>query len=125
MNTTEQELKEILDYQIETIIRKGTTYEFQIIDSPSIIIDGKSFLAYTHTIHRIREHQLTSKFNSIREEFENRDEYEMVDLILTSMEFILSFLEEHKGERVFIMADSGSNQVGPFMRSKTIRVIVV
>jgi len=125
MNTTEQELKEILDYQIETIIRKGTTYEFQIIDSPSIIIDGKSFLAYTHTIHRIREHQLTSKFNSIREEFENRDEYEMVDLILTSMEFILSFLEEHKGERVFIMGDSGSNQVGPFMRSKTIRVIVV
>ena len=125
MNTTEQELKEILDYQIETIIRKGTTYEFQIIDSPSIIIDGKSFLAYTHTIHRIREHQLTSKFNSIREEFENRNEYEMVDLILTSMEFILSFLEEHKGERVFIMADSGSNQVGPFMRSKTIRVIVV
>ena len=125
MNTTEQELKEILDYQIETIIRKGTTYEFQIIDSPSIIIDGKSFLAYTHTIHRIREHQLTSKFNSIREEFKNRDEYEMVDLILTSMEFILSFLEEHKGERVFIMGDSGSNQVGPFMRSKTIRVIVV
>jgi len=125
MNTTEQELKEILDYQIETIIKNGTTYEFQIIDSPSIIIDGKSFLAYTHTIHRIREHQLTSKFNSIREEFENRDEYEMVDLILTSMEFILSFLEEHKGERVFIMADSGSNQVGPFMRSKTIRVIVV
>ena len=125
MNTTEQELKEILDYQIETIIKNGTTYEFQIIDSPSIIIDGKSFLAYTHTIHRIREHQLTSKFNSIREEFENRDEYEMVDLILTSMEFILSFLEEHKGKRVFIMADSGSNQVGPFMRSKTIRVIVV
>jgi len=125
MNTTEQELKEILDYQIETIIKNGTTYEFQIIDSPSIIIDGKSFLAYTHTIHRIREHQLTSRFNSIREEFENRNEYEMVDLILTSMEFILSFLEEHKGERVFIMADSGSNQVGPFMRSKTIRVIVV
>jgi hypothetical protein len=125
MNTTEQEIKEILDYQIETIIRKGTTYEFQIIDSPSIIIDGKSFLAYTHTIYRIREHQLTSKFNSIREEFENRDEYEMVDLILTSMEFILSFLEEHKGKRVFIMGDSGSNQVGPFMRSKTIRVIVV
>ena len=125
MNTTEQDLKEILDYQIETIIKNGTTYEFQIIDSPSIIIDGKSFLAYTHTIHRIREHQLTLKFNSIREEFENRNEYEMVDLILTSMEFILSFLEEHKGERVFIMADSGSNQVGPFMRSKTIRVIVV
>jgi hypothetical protein len=125
MNTTEQELKEILDYQIETIIRKWTTYEFQIIDSPSIIIDGKSFLAYTHTIYRIREHQLTSKFNSIREEFESRDEYEMVDLILTSMEFILSFLEEHKGKEVFIMADSGSNPVGPFMRNKTIRVIVV
>jgi len=125
MNTTEQELKEILDYQIETIIKNGTTYEFQIIDSPSIIIDGKSFLAYTHTIHRIREHQLTSKFNSIREEFENRNEYEMIDLILTSMEFILSFLEEHKGKKVFVMSDSGSNQVGPFMRSKTIRVIVV
>ena len=125
MNTTEQELKEILDYQIETIIKNGTTYEFQIIDSPSIIIDGKSFLAYTHTIHRIREHQLTSRFNSIREEFENRNEYEMVDLILTSMEFILSFLEEHKGKKVFVMGDSGSNQVGPFMRSKTIRVIVV
>jgi hypothetical protein len=126
MNTTEQELKEILDYQIETIIRKGTTYEFQIIDSPSIIIDGKSFLAYTHTIHRIREHQLTSKFNSIREEFVSRDEYETVDFILTSMEFILSFLEEHKGKRIFIMGESFNSGPNPFfVRTKTIRAIVV
>ena len=126
MNTTEQELKEILDYQIETIIRKGTTYEFQIIDSPSIFIDGKSFLAYTHTIYRIREHQLTSKFNSIREEFVNRDEYETVDFILTSMEFILSFLEEHKGKRIFIMGESFNSGPNPFfVRTKTIRAIVV
>ena len=33
MNTTEQELNEILEYQIETIIRRDTTYEFKIIDS--------------------------------------------------------------------------------------------
>ena len=125
MNTTEQELKEILDYQIETIIRKGTTYEFQIIDSPSIFIDGESFLVYTHTIYRIKEHQLTSKFNSIREEFVNRDEYETVDFILTSMEFILSFLEEHKGKRIFIMGESFNSGPSPFfVRTKTIRSIV-
>jgi len=126
MNTTEQELKEILDYQIETIIRKGTTYEFQIIDSPSIFIDGESFLARTNTVSIIREHQLTSKFNSIREEFVNRDEYETVDFILTSMEFILSFLEEHKGKRIFIMGESFNSGPNPFfVRTKTIRAIVV
>jgi len=129
MNTTEQELKEILDYQIETIIRKGTTYEFEIIDLPSITIDGKHFLAYTNTVYRIKEHQLTSNFNSIREEFVNRDEYETVDFILTSMEFILSFLEEHKGGRIFIMGDSfnsgPTNINGTFMRNKTIRAIVI
>jgi hypothetical protein len=126
MNTTEQELKEILDYQIETIIRKGTTYEFQIIDSPSIIIDGKSFLAYTNTVYRIKEHQLTSKFNSIRKEFENRDEYETVDFILTAMEFILTFLEEHKENRIFIMGESFNSGPTPFfVRTKTIRAIVV
>jgi len=48
-------LNEILDYQIETIIRNGTTYEFEIIDSPSILIDGKDFLARTNTVYRIRE----------------------------------------------------------------------
>jgi hypothetical protein len=126
MNTTEQELKEILDYQIELIIRKGTTYEFQIIDSPSIIIDGKSFLAYTNTVYRIKEHQLTSKFNSIRKEFENRDEYETVDFILTAMEFILTFLEEHKENRIFIMGESFNSGPTPFfVRTKTIRAIVV
>jgi hypothetical protein len=129
MNTTEQELKEILDYQIEKIIREGTTYEFEIIDSPSITIDGKHFLAYTSTVHRIREHQLTSKFNSIREEFMSQYEYEMVDSILTSMEFILSFLEEHKGKRIFIMGDSfnsgPTNTNGIFMRNKTIRAIMI
>jgi len=126
MNTTEQDLKEILDYQIEKIIREGTTYEFEIIDSPSVLIDGKSFLVYTHTIYRIKEHQLTSKFNSIREEFVNRDEYETVDFILTSMEFILSFLEEHKGKRIFIMGDSFNSGPSPFfVRTKTIRSIVV
>jgi len=126
MNTTEQEVKEILDYQIEKIIREGTTYEFEIIDSPSVLIDGKSFLVYTHTIYRIKEHQLTSKFNSIREEFVNRDEYETVDFILTSMEFILSFLEEHKGERIFIMGESFNSGPNPFfVRTKTIRAIVV
>lgn len=126
MNTTEQDLKEILDYQIEKLIREGTTYEFEIIDSPSVLIDGKSFLVYTHTIYRIKEHQLTSKFNSIREEFVNRDEYETVDFILTSMEFILSFLEEHKGKRIFIMGDSFNSGPSPFfVRTKTIRSIVV
>jgi hypothetical protein len=129
MNTTEQELKEILDYQIEKIIREGTTYEFEIIDSPSITIDGKHFLAYTSTVHRIREHQLTLKFNSIREEFMSQYEYEMVDSILTAMEFILSFLEEHKGNRIFIMGDSfnsgPTNTNGIFMRNKTIRAIVI
>jgi hypothetical protein len=126
MNTTEQEIKEILDYQIETIIRKGTTYEFQIIDSPSIIIDGKSFLAYTNTVYRIKEHQLTSKFNSIREEFESRDEYETVNFILTAMEFILTFLEEHKENRIFIMGESFNSGPTPFfVRTKTIRAIVV
>ena len=129
MNTTEQELKEILDYQIEKIIREGTTYEFEIIDSPSITIDGKHFLAYTSTVHRIREHQLTLKFNSIREEFMSQYEYEMVDSILTAMEFILSFLEEHKGNRIFIMGDSfnsgPTNTNGLFMRNKTIRAIVI
>jgi hypothetical protein len=125
MNTTEQELKEILDYQIEKIIREGTTYMFEIIDSPKVSVDGEHFLAYTHTISRIKEHQLTSKFNSIREEFASRHEYESVDVILTSMEFILTFLEEHKENRVFIMSDPGTNSVGPFMRSKTIRAIVI
>jgi len=125
MNTTEQELKEILDYQIEKIIREGTTYMFEIIDSPKVSVDGEHFLAYTHTISRIKEHQLTSKFNYIREEFASRHEYESVDVILTSMEFILTFLEEHKENRVFIMLDSGTNSVGPFMRSKTIRAIVI
>jgi hypothetical protein len=119
-------LQEILDYQIETIIRNGTTYEFEIIDSPSVLIDGKSFLVYTHTIYRIKEHQLTSKFNSIREEFVNRDEYETVNFMLTSMEFILSFLEEHKGERIFIMGESFNSGPNPFfVRTKTIRAIVV
>ena len=131
MNTTEQDLKEILDYQIEKIIREGTTYEFEIIDSPSITVDGKHFLAYTSTVYRIREHQLTSKFNSIREEFMNRSDsqYEMVDYSLTAMEFILSFLEEHKGKRIFIMGDSfnsgPTNTNGIFMRNKTIRAIVI
>jgi len=69
---------------------------------------------------------LTSKFNSIREEFVNRDEYETVDFILTSMEFILSFLEEHKGKRIFIMGDSFNSGPSPFfVRTKTIRSIVV
>ena len=122
-------LNEILDYQIEKIIREGTTYEFEIIDSPSVLIDGKHFLAYTNTVYRIKEHQLTSKFNSIREELMNQDEYEMVDFILTAMEYILTFLEEHKGKRIFIMGESfnsGPNTlVGTFMRSKNIRAIVI
>lgn len=137
MNTTEQELKEILDYQIEKIIRQGTTYEFEIIDLPFIIIDGESFLANTNTVYGIREHQLTSKFNSIREEFISRYEYEMVDFILTAMEFILSFLEEHKGKSIFIMGESfnsgptelfnsePTNINGTFMKNKTIKAIVI
>ena len=96
MNITQEELNEILEYQIETIIRRETTYEFEIIDSPLITIDGKQFIARTNTVFRIIEHQLTSKFNSIRKELIDRDDfqYEMVDTILTAMEFILSFLEE-------------------------------
>jgi len=129
MNTTEQDLKEILDYQIEKIIREGTTYEFEIIDSPSITVDGINFLANMNTVYRIREHQLTSKFNTIREEFMNRYEYEMVDSILTAMEFILSFLEEYKGKRIFIMGESfnsgPTNINGTFMRNKTVRAIVI
>ena len=131
MKITQEELNEILEYQIEKIIREGTTYEFEIIDSPSITVDGKHFLAYTSTVYRIREHQLTSKFNSIREEFMNRSDsqYEMVDYSLTAMEFILSFLEEHKGKRIFIMGDSfnsgPTNTNGTFMRNKTIRAIVI
>jgi len=122
-------LQDILNYQIEKIIRGGTTYEFQIIDSPSVSVDGKHFLTYTHTIYRIKEHQLTSKFNSIREEFASRDEYEMVDLILTSMEYILTFLEENVGRRIFITSDSFNSSpdvlVGTFMRRKTIRTIII
>ena len=122
-------LQDILDYQIEKIIRGETTYEFEIIDSPSVSVNGEHVLAYTHTISRIKEHQLTSKFNSIREEFENRDEYEMVDLILTSMEYILTFLEENVGRRLFITSDSFNSGpdvlVGTFMRRKTIRTIII
>ena len=123
-------LQEILDYQIEKIIREGTTYEFEIIDSPSVLIDGKHFLTYTNTVSRIKEHQLTSKFNSIREELMNQDEYEMVDFILTAMEFILSFLEEHKENRILIMSESFYSGPTPTpegmrMRSKQIRAIVI
>jgi hypothetical protein len=122
-------LKSILDYQIEKIIREGTTYEFEIIDSPSVSVDGEHVLAYTHTISRIKEHQLTSKFNSIREEFASRDECESVDFILTSMEYILTFLEEHVGRRLFIMSDSFNSGpdvlVGTFMGRKTIRTIII
>ena len=86
----QEELNEILEYQIETIIRRDTTYEFEIIDSPLNIIDGKQFIVRTNTVFRIIEHQLTSKFNSIRKELIDRDDfqYEMVDTILTAMEFI-------------------------------------
>jgi uncharacterized protein YheU (UPF0270 family) len=127
MNTTEQDLKEILDYQIEKIIREGTTYEFEIIDSPSVLIDGKQFITRTNTVYKIIEHQLTSKFNSIRKELIDQDDfqYETVDFILTSMEFILSFLEEHKGKRIFIMGESFNSGPSPFfVRTKTIRSIV-
>jgi hypothetical protein len=45
------------------------------------------------------------------------------------MEFILSFLEEHKGKRIFIMGDSfnsgPTNTNGTFMRNKTIRAIMI
>jgi len=129
MNTSEQEIKEIIDYQIEKIIREGTTYQFEIIDSPSISVDGEHFLARTRTIHRIKEHQLTSKFNSIREELMNRYEYETIDFTLTLMEYILTFLEEHKENRIFIMSESFNSGpdtlVGTFIRSKTIRAIVI
>jgi len=129
MNTSEQEIKEILDYQIEKIIREGTTYEFEIIDSPSVSVDGKHFLARTRTINSVKEHQLTSKFNSIREELMNRYEYETIDFRLTVMEYILTFLEEHKENRIFIMSESfnsgADTLVGTFMRSKTIRAIVI
>jgi len=123
----QEELNEILEYQIETIIRRETTYEFEIIDSPLITIDGKQFIARTNTVSRIIEHQLTSKFNSIRKELIDQDDfqYEMVDTILTAMEFILSFLEEHKGKRIFIMGESFNSGPSPFfVRTKTIRSIV-
>ena len=124
----QEELNEILEYQIETIIRRDTTYEFEIIDSPLIIIDGKQFIARTNTVSRIIEHQLTSKFNSIRKELIDQDDfqYEMVGTILTAMEFILSFLEEHKGKRIFIMGESFySLQTTEGIRSKQIRAIVI
>ena len=128
----QEELNEILEYQIETIIRRDTTYEFEIIDSPLITIDGKQFIARTNTVYRIIEHQLTSKFNSIRKELIDQDDfqYEMVDTILTAMEFILSFLEEHKGKRIFIMGESFYSgptltPEGMRMRSKQIRTIVI
>ena len=124
----QEELNEILEYQIETIIRRDTTYEFEIIDSPLITIDGKQYITRTNTVFRIIEHQLTSKFNSIRKELINQDDfqYEMVDTILTAMEFILSFLEEHKGKRIFIMGESFySGQTIERMRGKQIRNIVI
>ena len=124
----QEELNEILEYQIETIIRRETTYEFEIIDSPLNIIDGKQFIARTNTVSKIIEHQLTSKFNSIRKELINQDDfqYEMVDTVLKVMEFILSFLEEHKGKRIFIMGESFySGQTTEGMRGKQIRNIVI
>lgn len=124
----QEELNEILEYQIETIIRRDTTYEFEIIDSPLITIDGKQFIARTNTIYKIIDHQLTSKFNSIRKELIEQDDfqYEMVDTILTAMEFILSFLEEHKGKRIFIMGESFySGQTIEGMRGKQIKNIVI
>ena len=128
MNITQEQLNEILEYQIETIIRRETTYEFEIINSPLITIDGKQFIARTNTVYKIIEHQLTSKFNSIRRELIEQDDfqYEMVDTILTAMEFILSFLEEHKGKRIFIMGESFySGQITEGMRGKQIRAIVI
>ena len=128
----QEELNEILEYQIETIIRRETTYEFEIIDSPLITIDGKQFIVRTNTVSKIIEHQLTSKFNSIRKELINQDDfqYEMVDIVLTAMEFILSFLEEHKGKKIFIMGESFYSGPTPTpegmrMRSKQIRAIVI
>ena len=128
----QEELNEILEYQIETIIRRETTYEFEIIDSPLTIIDGKQFIVRTNTVSKIIEHQLTSKFNSIRKELINQDDfqYEMVDIVLTAMEFILSFLEEHKGKKIFIMGESFYSGPTPTpegmrMRSKQIRAIVI
>ena len=128
----QEELNEILEYQIETIIRRDSTYEFEIIDSPLITIDGKQFIARTNTVFRIIEHQLTSKFNSIRKELIDQDDfqYEMVDTILKAMEFILSFLEEHKGKKIFIMGESFYSGPTPTpegmrMRSKQIRAIVI
>ena len=128
----QEELNEILEYQIETIIRRETTYEFEIIDSPLITIDGKQFIVRTNTVFQIIEHQLTSKFNSIRKELINQDDfqYEMVDIVLTAMEFILSFLEEHKGKKIFIMGESFYSGPTPTpegmrMRSKQIRAIVI
>ena len=127
MNTTEQELNEILEYQIETIIRRETTYEFEIIDSSLTIIDGKQFIARTNTVSKIIEHQLTPKFNSIRKELIKQDDfrYEIVDMALTAMEFILSFLEEHKGKKIFIMGESFYSGSTQGMRSKQIRAIVI
>ncbi len=80
----QKELNEILEYQIEKIIRRDTTYEFEIIETSLSNIDGKQFIARTNTVSRIIEHQLTSKFNSIRKELIDQDDfqYEMVDTIL-------------------------------------------
>jgi len=106
----QEELNEILEYQIETIIRRDTTYEFEIIETSLNYIDGKQFIARTNTVSKIIEHQLTSKFNSIRKEL------------------ILSFLEEHKGKRIFIMGESfysGSTSIPVGMRSKQIRAILI
>ena len=132
MNTTQEQLNEILEYQIETIIRRETTYEFEIIDTSLKNIDGKQFIAKINTVFKIIEHQLTSKFNSIRRELIEQDDfqYEMVDTILTAMEFILSFLEEHKGKKIFIMGESFYSGPTPTpegmrMRSKQIRAIVI
>ena len=124
----QEELNEILEYQIETIIRRETTYEFEIIDTSLKNIDGKQFIAKINTVFKIIEHQLTSKFNSIRKELINQDDfqYEMVDTVLKVMEFILSFLEEHKGKRIFIMGESFySSQTTEGMRGKQIRNIVI
>ena len=125
----QEELNEILEYQIETIIRRETTYEFEIIDTSLKNIDGKQFIAKINTVFKIIEHQLTSKFNSIRKELIDQDDfqYEMVDTILMAMEFILSFLEEHKGKRIFIMGESfySGRLTTEGMRGKQIRNIVI